>query len=208
MSKDVRGQFIAAGMKLYPQWGYQKLSVRLLAAEAGVSSGMFHHVFADKDEFVGELLRRKRQQIVGDVPFDFADDVPPVERLRQAIWQLALNVRNHLAWVHRVFADAANQVAVAEAFLRGHFSDEADRFLVLLNQCCQGTQSEQLQRLSYLGGSVLATMILGTRLQAMGVLPDELAVYVPEMLTDEAIAQRIEWAFKALFPQEVIRVAG
>lgn len=55
MSKDVRGQFIAAGMKLYPQWGYQKLSVRLLAAEAGVSSGMFHHVFADKDEFVGEL---------------------------------------------------------------------------------------------------------------------------------------------------------
>ena len=44
---DTRSQFIAAGFKLYPQHGYRKLSVRMLAAEAGLSAGMFHHLFAD-----------------------------------------------------------------------------------------------------------------------------------------------------------------
>ena len=115
------------------------------------------------------------------MPFDFVDDTPPLECLWQAIWQLALNIHNHLDCVYRVFADAANQVVVAETFLCRHFNDVADGFLVLLNECCSGTQSEQLQHLSYLSGSVLATMILGTRLQVMGVLPDELAAYIPEV---------------------------
>ncbi|MBP7301946.1 MAG: TetR family transcriptional regulator, partial [Brachymonas sp.] len=46
MSSSAREQFIEAGMHLYPQYGYRQLSVRLLAAETGLSSGMFHHLFA------------------------------------------------------------------------------------------------------------------------------------------------------------------
>ena len=51
MSESARTKFIAAGEKLYPELGYSKLSVRLLAAEAELSSGMFHHLFENKDVF-------------------------------------------------------------------------------------------------------------------------------------------------------------
>lgn len=56
---SARGVFLAAGMRLYPSHGYQRLSVRLLAAEAGLSPGMFHHLFASKEAFVAEVLQRK-----------------------------------------------------------------------------------------------------------------------------------------------------
>ena len=56
---SAREVFLAAGMRLYPELGYQHLSVRLLAAEAGLSPGMFHHLFANKEAFVAEVLQRK-----------------------------------------------------------------------------------------------------------------------------------------------------
>ncbi|WP_159069543.1 TetR/AcrR family transcriptional regulator [Neisseria animaloris] len=47
-----RFQFIQAGLRLCPQYGYRKLSVRLLAAGAGLSTGVFHHSFVDKNAFL------------------------------------------------------------------------------------------------------------------------------------------------------------
>ena len=202
MIKDIRAQWLAAGLRLYPKYGYHKLSVRLLAAETGMSSGMFHHIFVNKEEFVRELLNRQRQHIFTGIVLEGAAFESPIACLRQAAYSLAVNIRDHLPWVHRVFVDADNRVAVAEDFLQGHLFDITNGFLGLLNQCCVGTQAQQLQRLGFLCSSVMASMILGTRLQDMGVLPDELAAHVPEMLSDEAIEQRIEWAFQALFGQE------
>ena len=193
-------QFIEAGMRLYPQYGYRKLSVRLLAAEAGVSSGMFHHLFADKDAFVEELLNKKREQIFGSGHFDFPVDMPPVERLRQMVWQLAINIRDNLAWLHRVFADGADQVTVVEKFMRAHFADSTGRFLALMDECRAGTQADLLQRWSYLSGSIFAPMVIGARLNDMGVLPALLGSHVPEILSDAAIARRIDWTFTVLFP--------
>lgn len=197
---SIYSQFIEAGMRLYPQYGYRKLSVRLLAAEAGVSSGMFHHLFVDKDAFVEELLNNKRKQIFGTLHLDCPANAPPLDRLRQMVWQLAINIRDNLAWLHRVFADGADQVAVVEKFMHAHFSDSASRFLTLLDECRAGTQADLLHRWSYLCGSIFAPMIIGARLSDMGVLPALLENYVPEILSDAAIARRIEWTFAVLFP--------
>ncbi|ASK26628.1 hypothetical protein BG910_01715 [Neisseria chenwenguii] len=59
MTENTRTRFLEPGLRLYPQYGCQKLTVRLLAAETGLSLGMFHHHFASKDAFIGELLTLK-----------------------------------------------------------------------------------------------------------------------------------------------------
>ncbi|MDO1508833.1 TetR/AcrR family transcriptional regulator [Neisseria sp. MVDL19-042950] len=204
MTNSSRSQLIQAGLRLYPQYGYRKLSVRLLAAEAGLSAGMFHHAFADKNTFLMELLQEKYNRSFELVAFDSHTDIPAVKRLRESVWQLAVCLRDNLEWVHRVLADSADGAEVVDEFLRARFGRFSDGLLSLLNESSGGrlTLSEQILRLTYLNGSVFAPMIIGTRLNNMGVLPEPVSGKISEVLENAAIAQRIEWSFSVLFPHD------
>ena len=200
---DTRSQFIAAGFKLYPQHGYRKLSVRMLATEAGLSAGMFHHLFADKDAFVGEVLQSHHERSFGLLDFDAAAKGDAVAQLRHAVWLLATCFRDNLARVHRAYADSADGVEVVNAFMRRNFEQTFERLQALLEACPrQNSPAEQVQRLSYLSGAVLAPMALGTRFDEMGVLPAAMSHHIGEIVSDAAIARRIDWAFAALFPAQ------
>ena len=80
-------QFIRAAERLYPQLGYQKLSVRALAAQAQLSSGLFHHLFANKDDFMAQVFAQHFQRAFGWLAPEFAADAPPMERLRRLYFQ-------------------------------------------------------------------------------------------------------------------------
>ena len=71
-------QFIRAAERLYPQLGYQKLSVRALAAQAQLSSGLFHHLFANKDDFMAQVFAQHFQRAFGWLAPEFAADAPLV----------------------------------------------------------------------------------------------------------------------------------
>ena len=86
-------QFIRAAERLYPQLGYQKLSVRALAAQAQLSSGLFHHLFANKDDFMAQVFAQHFQRAFGWLAPEFAADAPPMERLRRLYFQAALSPR-------------------------------------------------------------------------------------------------------------------
>ena len=118
MSSSAREQFIEAGMHLYPQYGYRQLSVRLLAAETGLSSGMFHHLFASKADFVAELLESQNADTFGRLDFRTDEHACAVAKLRHAVCLLAGGVRDNLAWINRIFADSADGVETADTFLR------------------------------------------------------------------------------------------
>ena len=117
MSESARTKFIAAGEKLYPELGYSKLSVRLLAAEAELSSGMFHHLFENKDVFMLEMFRHYNITAFGRL--DFAD-VPdePFARLYYAAFAIAQSVRDNLLFIQRIFTDSADNIAIANEFLK------------------------------------------------------------------------------------------
>ena len=203
---DTRSQFIAAGFKLYPQHGYHKLSVRMLAAEAGLSAGMFHHLFTDKSTFVGELLQSHHECSFGLLDFDAIADGNSAAKLRHAVWLLATCFRNNLAWVRRVYADSADGVEVANTFMRSNFDQTFARLQILLDACMppgQRDPADQVQRLSYLSGAVMAPMTLGMRFDEIGLLPTAMSSHIEEIVSDAAIAQRIDWVFAALFPTQV-----
>lgn len=202
MSSNPRSQLIAAGMKLYPQYGYAKLSVRVLAAEAGVSPGMFHHLFASKDAFMAELLENNHQDTFGRLNMDDADAENPFAGLREVLRRLMLCLRDNLGWVQRTFADSGEGVAVVADFWQRHFRIFYERLMALLNRCAPAEMAEQEHRLAYLTGAVAAPMVIGTRMREVGVLPAYLDARLPEINEDTAIVQRIDWALQALFPNQ------
>lgn len=203
MSDHTRSQFIAAGLKLYPQYGYAKLSVRVLAAEAGISPGMFHHLFAGKDAFVAEVLAQQYQRTFGLLDAENANQGGDAFAcLRETFRQQARCLRDNLDWVQRAFADSGEGVAVVRDFWQRHFLARHQQFMTLLNRCEALGEGEQVQRLAYLIGAVSAPMVIGKRMHEMGVLPPDLGAHIPEIMQDAALDQRIDWALAALFPKQ------
>ncbi len=201
---DTRSQFIAAGLKLYPQYGYQKLPVRVLSAEAGLSAGMFHHLFEDKDAFIAEVLASQHERTFGRLQLDKVEGVDAFERLQRTLRLVALCLRDNLHWVQRTFADSGEGVEVVAQFWREHFGIQTQRLLALLAQCEDTEPSVQMHRLAYLSASVTGPMVIGTRLNDMGMLPQALSGHIADILEDTAIFQRINWALAALFPNQTI----
>ena len=177
MSESARTKFIAAGEKLYPELGYSKLSVRLLAAEAELSSGMFHHLFENKDVFMLEMFRHYNITAFGRL--DFAD-VPnePFARLYYAAFAIAQSVRDNLLFIQRIFTDSADNIAIANEFLKSEMEERTRVIVGLLEECAaidDGVPTATIQRLGYLSSAVIAPMVLGTRFNSMELLSDELS---------------------------------
>lgn len=206
-TSPTRSQLLHAGLRLYPQYGYNGLSVRLLATEAGVSPGMFHHLFTSKDAFVDEILQHKYDEAFTQLLVDIQTDKPIPQRLRQVLLRMGTFIRNNLEWIHRVFADSANGVAVINHFLKNY----ATRHIALLLDLLAAGEVTGLvvpaapaQRLTYLVSSVIAPMLMSSRLQSSTLLPPLFAQQLPtDVLSDRAIAQRIDWTLSVLFPHPV-----
>ena len=201
MNPTARSQFLAAGAKLYPQYGYRQLSVRLLVAATGLSSGMFPHLFASKAAFVAELLESQNADTFGRLDFRTDEHASAVAKLRHAVCLLAGGVRDNLAWINRIFADSADGVETADTFLRQQFDRYSAWLYQLLGECFpQMPLPDLVMRMSYLCSSVVAPMFLSIRLNNMGILLEEVSSHIPAVLSDEALEQRIDWTFAALFP--------
>ena len=203
MSSSAREQFIEAGMHLYPQYGYRQLSVRLLAAETGLSSGMFHHLFASKDDFVSELLKQKYSEGFNQLVLNVLPEQGVQQNLRQVKVFIAFFVRDHLDWIHRIFADSTEGVACVLKFVKTHATQHVALVLDLLKHGInQGilVPATLSQHFCYLMSAVQLPMIVGSRLIEAGIAPDIIRSEFEHVLSDEAIRQRIEWALFALFP--------
>lgn len=204
LSSSAAEAFLNAGMRLYPKLGYRKLSVRLLAAEAGLSPGMFHHLFAGKEAFCAAVLQRKYDAGFSGLQVQVKRGRSVRENLRDALRFLAFFVRDHGDWVAQVFADAADDVAPVRDFIR-HYA--GIRHVALLLELLTRAQRQgalregtPVQCSAFLMGAVVAPMLIGGRLQDSGLLPAPLAaVFTPQVLDDAAIELRIEWALAAIF---------
>lgn len=202
MSDSSRLPMIEAGLRLYPQTGYQKLSVRLLAAEVGLSPGMFHHAFASKDEFIAEVLQRKFDLTYDHCLAKVETDAPVIERLRQTVLLIALAMRGNLDWIQRLLADSTDGVDVIRRFLSTKVPVFQQAVLDLLDACERDgllRPAARLQRFAFLMSSVLGPILIGTRMQREGMLSAAgLADFPTQVLGDEAIAERVDWALAQL----------
>ena len=62
-----REQLLTCAARLFRKLGYATVSLRHVAAEAGVTTGSLYHHFGSKDELVRALLEQAYRQILDDV---------------------------------------------------------------------------------------------------------------------------------------------
>jgi AcrR family transcriptional regulator len=66
---DTRAEILAAARSLFAAEGYESISMRRIAAEAGVDPSLIHHYFGSKDELFMAAI---------EIPFDPAPEVEAV----------------------------------------------------------------------------------------------------------------------------------
>lgn len=202
MSLDISSsqQFILAAEKLYPQMGYQKLSVRVLAVEAKLSSGLFHHLFTNKDDFMAQVFAQHFQRAFGWLAPEFAEDAPPLERLRRLYFQAALSLRDEVPWITRMMIDSADNVATAQQSMQDLMLCEFHIVREMVREIAPQLSDEQaMQAINQMQTSILLPILAANTFSRIRVVPDELRQPILQQLTDDALAQRVDWMINALF---------
>lgn len=201
-SRQIDQALLASGAALYPQCGCGGLSVRAVAAHAGASPGMFHYHFESKDAFVREVLQRFYEDLFSQIALPARQAGEPLQRLRQVLLALGRLLRQHALVLRRVLADAEAGHAVAVDFLRRNMPRHVKLLLQLLAEAEAAGQiapRPPLLRLTFVLGAVAMPVLAASMLKEQGLLPALVRpMVVPQVLSDEAIAQRAEMALKAL----------
>jgi AcrR family transcriptional regulator len=200
--RNIEQALLRSGRKLYAQRGAAGLAVRALAEHARVNLGMFHYHFRTKDEFLRRLLDAWYEEMFAQLSGHIGQDGPPLHRLREALLFLARFVRDNRPMLARVMMDAATGQAVAAQFLR----DNAPRHLALLLALMQQAERDGLivpmppmQRFVFVMGAVGMPLLVAPALHSMGVAPKVLGAQMrTQVMSDEAIEQRIALVFKAI----------
>jgi TetR/AcrR family transcriptional regulator, cholesterol catabolism regulator len=76
-------QILAATLRILAREGFTALSMRAVAAEAGLTSGLLTYYYPSKTELVAAALRQIGEQDAALVAVD--DHLEPVEQVRQAL---------------------------------------------------------------------------------------------------------------------------
>lgn len=201
-SQHLDRQLLASGRALFAQTGCAGLSVRQLAAHAGVSPGMFHYHFDSKEQFLRTLLQQLYDEMFAGLQHDAVLEGPAIERLHAALHGLASFVREHRGVIARVWHDAASGEEVAREFLRRNAPRHLRLLMSLLDRAsAEGSLSAQppLQALALLMGAVIAPLLIVPGFVSLGITAGFGARAVDEqVLSDPAIDLRIRHALLAL----------
>ena len=199
---NIEEALLRSGRTLYARLGGERLTVRMLTEHAGVNLGMFHYHFRTKDAFLRRLFDGMYEEMFAQLSGLAQQRGSVLQRLRSALFFLGCFVRDHRQLLVRVFADAAAGQPVAAEFLRAN----APRHLtLLLDLMDQGERAGVLapippfQRFIFVMGAVAAPVLVAPGMQAIGVAPALLGPALrSQIMSDDAIAQRIELALKSL----------
>jgi AcrR family transcriptional regulator len=200
--RNIEQALLKSGRKLYAQRGASGLAVRALTDHARVNLGMFHYHFRTKDEFLRRLLSGWYEEMFGALTGHVHQDGPPLHRLQEALLFLAQFARDNRPMLSRLLMDAAMGNAVAAQFLRDH----APRHLSLLLALMDDAERDRLvikmppmQRFAFVMGAVGMPLLVAPALQSIGVAPKLLGAQLQaQVMSDEAIAQRIALVMKAI----------
>ena len=201
-SQGIDQALLRSGLALLPQLGCAGLSVRRVAEHAGVNPAMFHYHFENKAAFLRSVLQQLYESMFAQLAAGAAREGPALQRLEAALQALARFAREHHALLGRLVIDAAGGEAVVHEFVRAN----APRHLGLLLQLLAEAEAAgelpaapPLQRFVFLMGSVLSPMLVAPAVAALQVSPiASRAMVEAQVLSDEAIAQRVRWALGAL----------
>ncbi|WP_319520657.1 TetR/AcrR family transcriptional regulator [uncultured Martelella sp.] len=123
---DARDRILEAALSVFSEVGFSGATMRAIAEEAGVSPGLIHHHFKDKESLwnlVGERTSDDLAKAVSAIPDDAADD--PARALRhtmasyQRYWKEHPRALRFQLW--RVLGAPVEERKSRSQFLNSHF---------------------------------------------------------------------------------------
>lgn len=200
-SRNVDALLLQAGRELFPRFGAAGLSVRRLAARAGVNPGMFHYHFGTKDAFVARLLQETYDSMFANLELAAASGSVP-SALHAALCVLGRFARDHAQLLRRLFIDALAGDAQATAFLRAN----VPRHLGVLVALVRSGQREgsvrrmpPVQAVALVAGGVAAPVLIASALAEAGLAERATArAFSAAIATDRAIAARARCALAGI----------
>ena len=204
-SRNIDQLLITTARELLPETGCRGFSIRQLAERAGVNLGMFHYHFKTRDYFLSRVLQDVYQEMFTTLTFQAHADRPPLDNLRAALNVLGRFARDNRMLVRRLLADAMSGDSVAQEFFRRNFPLHL-RVLAELVTAGQKAGSFRklpvLQVLTFLGGAVAMPSILVTAITEQAVMPPQIIAHLDrDVLSDKAIAQRVDMAIQGLIAE-------
>ncbi|WP_374589150.1 TetR/AcrR family transcriptional regulator [Ideonella dechloratans] len=211
-SQAVDQALIASALALYPQCGCAGLSLRKVAEHAGTQPAMVHYHFGGKPAFLRAVLQQLYEQMFAALNVHGRGAEGPRDRLRGALLTLGRFLRQHRAVAARLALDAAQGEPVVHDFLRANAPRHLGLLLALLQEA-QGAGELQalppLQAFTFLMGAVNAPTLIATGALQLGVAPALLGELLDQqVLSDEALVQRVDLALAALGPSPCAAAAA
>ena len=198
-SQSIDQLLLDAGLALLPLTGCAGLSVRRLTEHAGVNLGMFHYHFKTKENFIKAVLQRTYEEMFAALALRVNPAHPPLRNLRDALGVLgSFGLKNRRLLV-RILGDAMGGEPLATGFLK----DNLPRHIKVIASLVRQAQSEGSlasaplpQVIAFMAGAVAAPILAATALQQSPGAEGQAAL----VLSEQALAQRIEFALRGLAP--------
>jgi AcrR family transcriptional regulator len=201
-SRNIDELLLQTGRELLAESGASALSIRRLTRQAGVNLGMFHYHFKSRENFIRTLLQQMYDEMFASLSVQVERQQTSYETLRSAVRVLARFGRDNRRLLLRISLDALNGEVLAAQFLQSNLPRHVQ---VIIGLIVAGQNEGVLrklpvmQALAFLAGSVAAPILMGTAAVASGLIPAAVTAQLEaEMLSDEAIDQRIDMALHGL----------
>ena len=203
-SKNIDKKLLRAGKDLIPVMGISGLKIRDVATKAGVNLGMFNYHFGTKDKYFEALMIDVYNEFLSDFKLDSERGADPLERLRSAIVGAAYFVRENRMLVAALFEEILKGNRKIAEFARRNMTKHVNIILGLISRCQKEGYIVKLSIFSIMplliGAAILPSIVI--RVLEKNYKGTFLGTFIPILkntaISDKAIADRIDLAFKAV----------
>jgi AcrR family transcriptional regulator len=199
---DAEERLIEAGKEILAEEGLGGLSVRAVAARAGVNLGLVSYHFGGKDAFVQRVVGDLYEEFFADFSLGVEGETDPYLALRKGLLHLARFVRDHRAILRSLVKDAMNGDQVPRDFIRQNFPRHGQILAGLVRKCVAVGALTDLP-LPVLMSTIMGVVVAPT-LMADPLIKSEIKAMGPKeeiekaLLSDEGLELRVALALKAV----------
>jgi AcrR family transcriptional regulator len=211
-SRNIDKLLIETGTEMLRESGLAQLSVRDLAAKAGVNLGMFHYHFKNKETFARLVLQELYETVFARLVLsleanksDSDHSVPAVVQLRQVLGILAMFARDQRNVIFNIATDITLGAPTVRDFAKQNFPRHIAIVMKLIEKAQQEGDIVKLpmpQILGFMVAAIVSPLIGASLVSRFG--GDDLnflsALMAEYILPDQAIYQRIDMALKGVSP--------
>ena len=196
LKPSVRKRLMDASEQLFAEHGWNAVSIRTIAAAAGVNLAAMHYHFGSKEQLLSEIfaarakpIAEERLRLLAEIDLDRS---PSLERILEAFLRPALTIGSDRRFGGRAFVRlrarlATEPEAVSRKILATAFDESSGEFLVALERALPDIPCADLEwRFHFMLGAMFYTMADAGRIQSLtngrcdpGRVEDALAHIIP-----------------------------